>query len=96
MDKSLTPEEIKTLLKQLKTIINMYAFYDTESQTYDTPFFCKSDLFAQRHYEMATSQKDSMLAKFKDNFEVHQICTFCMQTGETTPLFNVLIKKGKK
>lgn len=72
----------------------MYAFYDNEAQLFDTPFFCQSDMFAGRHYKMAT-QKEGMLKQFREKFDVYRLGYFDTKTGEFTEKFQEIIN-GKQ
>lgn len=90
---SLTKEQITEIIKKIKTFILIYAFYDTESQTYDTPFFCKSDIFAKRHYTQVIETPETMANRFSDKMEVHKLGTFCPQTGKIAFKKSILIQK---
>jgi hypothetical protein len=61
-------------------LIGMYAFYDTKAKKYDTPFFCQSDLFAKRHYTLVLDRSE-MIKEFQDDFEVHRIGFFDLETA---------------
>jgi len=68
-----TPLSYKEILKQqqdAKVPLSMYAFVDTKSLQIDTPFFTRSDLFAQRHHRMVFDNKTTMFNKFEDDYKL--------------------------
>lgn len=76
-------------------MIGMYAFYDTKSNRYDTPFFCQNDLFAGRHYKMVVDRHDTMINTFKRDFEVHRLGFFDVFMGNFVDFHEIIID-GKK
>lgn len=74
--------------------LGMYSFYDVEGNVYDTPFFCKDDLHARRHFLISIDQKGSMLAKFIDSFRLIKLGEFDKVNGElvTKDSFYVVLK----
>ncbi len=64
--------------------VGMYSFYDTKAKRYDTPFFCQNDMFAGRHYKMVTDNKQTMVNKFKKDFNVDRLGWFDQVTGTFT------------
>jgi len=88
MDKILSLEE----LQNDSNSIGMYAFFDLKSHRLDTPFFCQNDMFAGRHYKMAVDQPNSMLNKFKEDFEVHRLGFINLINEEYTPKWEVIIE----
>lgn len=74
----------------------MYAFYDTKSKSYDTPFFCKNDLFAKRHYKMITEKEGTLINNFIEDFELHRIGYFDIKDGTTVDVTSTIVKYNKK
>ena len=64
--------------------IGMYSFYDKKAERYDTPFFCADDMFAMRHYKMVSEKDGSMIATFKEDFDVHRLGFVNVVTGTYT------------
>jgi hypothetical protein len=71
--------------------VAMYSFFDQKSSTYDTPFFCQNDMFAGRHYVMATDKKGTMLNTFKKDFDLIRLGFFNHKTGEFTEYYEVIV-----
>ena len=57
-------------------------YYDKKSQSHDTPFFTLNKINAQRKFQMDIDHKDSIINKFKDDFELKLIGIFYIDTGE--------------
>ena len=72
-------------------IVGMYAFYDTKSERYDTPFFCQNDLFAQRHYKMVTDRTDTMLNTFQTDFDLVRLGFVNVLDGSYTEAFGYVV-----
>jgi hypothetical protein len=61
--------------------IGMYSFYDTESETHDTPFFCQNDMMAKRHHKLVVTAPGTMMESFRKSFNLVRIGWFNTQTG---------------
>jgi hypothetical protein len=73
----------------------LYSFYDKKSETFDTPFCCQTDLFAQRHYHMVTTKPGSLLCDFKEDFDLYRIGYF--NTNDSSLIeHSTLLITGKK
>ena len=72
-------------------IVGMYAFYDTKSERYDTPFFCQNDLFAQRHYKMVTDRSETMLNTFQGDFDLNRLGFVNVLDGSYTEAFGAVV-----
>lgn len=70
--------------------LNVYTLYDKEAKTYDTPFFTRGDVFAQRHFIMMQKKGGSMVSDFPEQFQLMFIGTFNVDSGKIEP---VVIKK---
>lgn len=54
----------------------MYAFFDKESEMYDTPFFTLDELNAKRHFQLVTQKPGTMLNTFITSFELYYLGEF--------------------
>lgn len=61
--------------------VNMYSIYDVKSECYDMPAFMRDDNAAERHFKMVVTNPDSMICKFKDEYEIYRLGQFDMNTG---------------
>lgn len=75
-------------------VIGMYAFWDKTSRVYDTPFFCQSDVFADRHYRIVLS-REGLIAQFKEDFDLYKLGELDLRSGEYTA-YNAVLIHGKK
>lgn len=64
--------------------ISMYSVYDIKGERFDTPFFCPSDLFAERHFVQQIRRGDNMISQFKDEFVLMRLAHYDNETGELT------------
>lgn len=76
---------------------SMYAVYDVKAEVYDIPFFSRSDLMAKRKFIIDCEQRDNtVLANFKDDFELHKLGTFKPNTGEFFNISPIVVIGGKE
>lgn len=73
-----------------------YAFYDNKSNQYDTPFYCKMDLHARRHYQMVANDQKSIIHSFPEDFDLVRLGYFNSNTGKFKPVFDPIIIGKKK
>lgn len=71
--------------------LNSYAFYDTKSNKYDTPFFCQSDTFARRHYAMVVKDTKNIISNFQEDFDLVRLGSFNLGSGEFTHNIEVIV-----
>lgn len=90
-----TDQKITREYENDPSIMAMYSFYDKRDKSYDTPFFCKNDLFAKRHFHMSIAKSGVLLHTFKEDFELHRIGYFNTSTSEFVP-FESLVIEGKQ
>ena len=79
-------------LENNSDILGMYSFYDTKADRYDTPFFCQNDMFANRHYRMISDKKETMINKFKREFNLVRLGYYHMEAGEFIEFPETLIE----
>lgn len=72
--------------------ISIYGIYDLKGQRYDTPFFAYNDLFAKRRFIMLAEKEGSVMYRFNRDFELHNLGTFNVTTGEIVPEKNTVIQ----
>lgn len=75
--------------------INIYAIYDKKGGQYDQPFFAYNDLFAKRKFIMLSQDKNIALGNFTKDFELKNLGSFNVLTGDIKPL-NQLILEGNQ
>lgn len=63
-------------------MINLYAIEDNVTGNFDIPFFCSSDLFAERKFVIMARDNKNTLFHFKNDFNLVRIATFDPETGE--------------
>lgn len=63
-------------------LLKMYAVYDKKGKRFDTPFFVLDQVFAERKFIMAIENNDSQFNRFKNDFELHFLGVFDVNTGE--------------
>lgn len=66
--------------------LGMYSFHDDESELYDTPFFCQSDLFARRHFIVTSKKAGTMFSEFRDHFTLVRLGFLDVTTGKFIPM----------
>lgn len=77
--------------------IKLYSIYDLKAQRYDTPFFCKDDINAKRHFIMMADQNGSMVNTFLKEFELRLLCEFDVLLGVITVYENIkTVLEGKQ
>jgi hypothetical protein len=72
-------------------MLGVYSFYDTEANTYDIPFYCNNDLFANRHYK-TVMQKESSMKLFEEHYELHRLGYYNKKTSKFHEFKDVLIE----
>jgi hypothetical protein len=90
----MTQEEIQNEFKNITQVVFVYAFFDKKSNIFDTPFYCRDNTFAQRHYTMV-SEKEGMMARFKEDFDMYLLGSFNYLTGEYVPMKQLIVKGVK-
>lgn len=64
-------------------IMKMMAIYDNKANAYPRPpFWMTNRVEALRGFDGACNENDSQFAKFKEDFELHEIGEFDQVTGE--------------
>lgn len=73
---------------------NAYAVFDKKGLNYDVPFFAKNDLFATRKFTMDCRNRNqqTMISNFKDDFELHLVGQFSIETGEFKTLSTIIVR----
>ena len=87
----LTGEEIAESIKEIPGKLNVYAFYDKKTKQFDTPVFCRSDMFAGRHYQMVVEREGTIPCKFKKDFDMYKLGTFDLFTGKFSAEIQIII-----
>lgn len=75
-------------------LLGMYTYYDKKSGQYDTPFFCINDVQAERKFLMDIKREDSIIAQFKDDFQIVKVGTFNVLKGSVKPITIQTIREG--
>lgn len=73
-----------------------FAFYDSKSGRYDTPFYCQSDIFAKRHYKMVANDPKSIVHNFQEDFNLVRLGYFNINTGEFTSNHETVVNGEKE
>lgn len=73
----------------------MFAYFDNQSELFDTPFFAINKIMAERQFRMVLQKEDSMICQFKDNFDLYCLGTFEKETGKFESDLKVIIN-GKQ
>jgi len=76
-------------------VIYLYGIFDKKSGYYDNPYFAVTDIYAKRRYLLMMEEKQSPLKLFKDEFELHKVGSFDIQTGKVEQFSEVLLE-GKQ
>lgn len=74
--------------------IDIYAVWDTEALTYDTPFWSPKEVFAKRRFH-SMMNPDNQMHQFINSFELHRLGQLNILTGVITSDISV-ITTGKK
>lgn len=68
--------------RQIEPTRNMFMLYDNKSKMWHTPFFQKSKVEAIRYVIHISSPEDSILGKYKNDFELYYVGDHFERTGE--------------
>lgn len=63
----------------------IYSIYDVKSETYSPPFLQKNDVEAKRSFQEVCNDKNSMIAKYPEDFTLCSIGTFNDSIGMLSP-----------
>ena len=80
---------------QKQNMINCYAMYDRKGERYDTPFYCRDDLSAKRHFIMVQRNPETLPYQFPDDFDLYRIGGFDYVSGISIEGLT-LIMEGKQ
>lgn len=74
----------------------IYAVFDLKAKIYDVPFFSRNSHLAARRFilDVRNRETNSVLAGFKDEFELHCLGSYSQTTGKLTGEITV-IQTGK-
>lgn len=62
-------------------VIQMYAIYDLKAECYLRPFFCENAAEARRAWIHVCGSPDDVVARFAEDFELHEVASFELETG---------------
>lgn len=62
--------------------VNAYCVYDRKSKIYNTPYFLINDQVAMRQFQAVVNDKESMLYKYPEDYQMYKIGEFDMLTGK--------------
>ena len=91
MNSTMTKKEMEKAIKEIPGELGVYALFDKKAKQFDTPIFCRSDMFAGRHYVMVTDTPGTIPNKFKGDFDMYKLGTFKTATGEFDAEIEIII-----
>lgn len=83
------------VIRNSNLYVSTYAFFDSESEVFDTPFFCHNDLHAKRHFHIVVKKDGSIIHEYKDNFDLYRLGYFNKESGGFVSDLE-MIHEGKK
>lgn len=91
IDNTMTPEEVSDAMLNVAQLIFAYAFFDKKGKTFDTPFFCRDNNFAKRHYEIVCKD-NPMLKNFREDYDLYLIGSYNLITGDFVNQKTLILK----
>lgn len=67
-------------------IQKMFAIYDSKSKAHLLPFFATETAVAQRHFQTAANDRDSMFFKYPEDYTLFHVGHFDDATGRVEPI----------
>lgn len=62
-------------------VLRMYSVYDKKSQVYHPGQYCHNDPHALRFFSMQFENKDSVMGKYPEDFDIYRVGEFDDSTG---------------
>jgi hypothetical protein len=67
--------------KEFEQEIGIYTVYDIKQEIFEMPFFATSDLNAKRRFMIMIDEKDSVLNKWRQDYDLMKLGMYNTKTG---------------
>lgn len=76
-------------------IAPMYSIYDKKGEAWQTPFFAKNDIFAQRVFILRIKEEGGFMNAWPEDFVLYRIGSFGFIDGKFTNGFQMIVEGGQ-